>query len=72
MLSRRRYKIKKETRQRIYFKVSKKLDVFYFDKRFGTIELGGSRDKSFFDRLFLNEFISKLQEEWKQEMKKRR
>lgn len=67
MLSEKRYRIRKETSNRIYFKTSKELAPFYFDKRFGTIEFTGNRN-GLFDGLFLREIQSRLHEAWQKEL----
>lgn len=67
VLSKKLYRIKKETSNRIYFKTSKEVAQFYFDKRFGTLEYTG-RANGLFDRMFLNEFASRMNEAWKAEL----
>jgi hypothetical protein len=70
VLSGKRYRIKKETANRIYFKTSKDVAQFYFDKRFGTLEFTG-RANGLFDGLFLREIYARLEEDWKKEMGKK-
>ncbi|PLS19512.1 hypothetical protein CVD28_03595 [Bacillus sp. M6-12] len=63
------YRIKKETKTRIYFKTSKQMATFYFDKRFKQIEFEG-RANGLFDGLFLKEFYSRMYEALNKELGK--
>jgi rRNA maturation protein Rpf1 len=63
------YRIKKETRTRIYFKASRKMATFYFDKQFKSIEFEG-RANGLFDGMFLREFYSRLEEALNKELGK--
>jgi hypothetical protein len=67
VLDKRRYRIKKETANRIYFKASRNLAVFYFDKRFKTLEFEG-RANGLFDGIFLREFQSRMLEDLQKEL----
>lgn len=57
--------IRKETRNRIYFKPSVRGRVgdFIYDKRKQTVYYNGSGFSGLFDRMFLNEIISRINEE---------
>jgi hypothetical protein len=61
------YRITKETSNRIYFKASRKMANFYFDKRFQTIDYQG-RANGLWDGLFLREFYARLHEALQKEL----
>lgn len=67
VLANRGYRIKKETKNRIYFKAYKKMACFYFDKRFKKFSFEG-RANGLFDGLHLKELYSRLHEDLEKEL----
>lgn len=67
VLANRGHRIKKETKNRIYFKVNKKMACFYFDKRFKKFSFEG-RANGLFDGLYLKELYSRLHEDLEKEL----